>query len=581
MRPAQEQRAPSVSDVLLHLPQEMEAVRGPLARLCSTRAQASEFAEELSRWRGALLQGHLPSEGGTWPPEPLRAELRAACHLLELPQFIAENPRLVDVVLLNVLEAVERWQTSHQGLSKDGNTSPKANDGMVGRVGEHAVQDHGMSASGGISGARVEALASASQQPAGAQDNLGVEKEVKAGAEGEVGRIRAHATGPEAGDETEAAALEAVAAARTAARAFAGQWVGVLESARWPQLASWDTDAAEGPAGAGSLSQQQKGAAWRAQGWRHLVELRKLLGRLPMIQDLVRRMGRRGGARAPLRRAPAQRERRHEVEGAVKSPRAPTETTGVTRSDGHLLLLPSELSLLAYAGASPARPAAAGARALHRLRRAEAALLSYERSAWAAEPAEVLRRRELRPAAERGPMICLLDTSRSMAGRKEAVAKAALLEVLRRAEAERRPCAIYAFSGPDALRELVLPPPPLQQAHWESVLRFFAGTFGGGTDLQAPLAAALARCASGSQWLFADVLLVSDGQVPATPPGLQAELQRLRRENGLRLFGLLVLEVPLRPPAAFTELCDEWHRFEALGRIPLRWRPSEEQLVGQ
>lgn len=55
---------------------------------------------------------------------------------------------------------------------------------------------------------------------------------------------------------------------------------------------------------------------------------------------------------------------------------------------------------------------------------------------------------EIRPAAEMGPIILCLDTSGSMRGAREVVAKALALECLRGAHRQQRPCYLYAFSGP-------------------------------------------------------------------------------------------------------------------------------------
>lgn len=373
---------------------------------------------------------------------------------------------------------------------------------------------------------------------------------------------------------SEEEAIAAEAEARAAAEGVRQSWRGLVEDAQRPRLPSWDaTDETEVPKG---LPGDASGSWIAPYGWEHLLTLNKLLGSLPELQALIRRMGRAADPDAPLRRAPAQREQRRAASGVVRSHLQPAETTGITRSDGHLLLLPSELSLLALAASKPPRPGAAGARTLHRLRRIEASLLSYERSAWVEEPAETLQREELRPAKDRGPMICCLDTSRSMAGRREAVAKAALLQVLRQAERERRRCVLYAFSGRGELRELEVPLAPLPAAVWEEVLAFLAGSFRGGTDLSAALAAALARVEDEPQWAAADMLLVTDGEVQPPSPALLTALERLRKVRGLRVYGLLIAEAEAAPdPAALAALCDEWERFEALGRIPLRWRPQE------
>jgi len=59
---------------------------------------------------------------------------------------------------------------------------------------------------------------------------------------------------------------------------------------------------------------------------------------------------------------------------------------------------------------------------------------------------------EIRPAAELGPIILCLDTSGSMRGAREVVAKALVLECMRGAHRQQRKCYLYAFSGPGEWR---------------------------------------------------------------------------------------------------------------------------------
>lgn len=73
------------------------------------------------------------------------------------------------------------------------------------------------------------------------------------------------------------------------------------------------------------------------------------------------------------------------------------------------------------------------------------------------EPARVTGRREVRPAAELGPIIVCLDTSGSMRGPREVVAKALVLECMRGAHAQDRKCYVYAFRcAPHSAQSLAL-----------------------------------------------------------------------------------------------------------------------------
>ena len=57
-------------------------------------------------------------------------------------------------------------------------------------------------------------------------------------------------------------------------------------------------------------------------------------------------------------------------------------------------------------------------------------------------------RREIRPTADRGPILLCVDTSGSMRGAREVVAKALALECMRAAKAQERGCFVFAFAGP-------------------------------------------------------------------------------------------------------------------------------------
>ena len=55
---------------------------------------------------------------------------------------------------------------------------------------------------------------------------------------------------------------------------------------------------------------------------------------------------------------------------------------------------------------------------------------------------------QVRPTADRGPILLCIDTSGSMRGARETVAKALALECMRAAKAQERGCYVFAFAGP-------------------------------------------------------------------------------------------------------------------------------------
>jgi len=148
--------------------------------------------------------------------------------------------------------------------------------------------------------------------------------------------------------------------------------------------------------------------------------------------------------------------------------------------------------------------------------------------------------------------VCL-DTSGSMHGAPEIVAKAVVLEALRVAHAEKRACFLYSFSGPSSVAELEL---KLTDEGLAGLLEFLACSFHGGTDVAEPLQRAIKRLHV-SAWQQADVVLVSDGEFPV-PEETSNIIKTAAKEQGLRTHGILVGS---RYSGAMESLCNPVHRF--------------------
>jgi uncharacterized protein with von Willebrand factor type A (vWA) domain len=85
---------------------------------------------------------------------------------------------------------------------------------------------------------------------------------------------------------------------------------------------------------------------------------------------------------------------------------------------------------------------------------------------------------------------------------------------VRAARVERRKCYLYAFAAGTAVAECELGD---DAQGLSQLLTFLAFSFRGGTDVAAPLRAALERLTTEDTWASADILMVSDGELP-TPP---------------------------------------------------------------
>lgn len=293
----------------------------------------------------------------------------------------------------------------------------------------------------------------------------------------------------------------------------------------------------------------------QSQSWLQLVRLRELMQKLPQLRELIVTLGRmhiRNDDDDPVMETIFTTMRRAEERWEDRpTPLAPMETRGVRRSNDLSRLLPGEALNFAHPRL----------RTLFYARLHEHALATYlvegvmpQRIEDECDVDEEQERPGESPPKIRGPIIACLDTSGSMAGQRENIAKALVLEALRVAHEENRPCYLIAFSGPGQIeaKELSLTPDGFQ-----SLFSFLARSFHGGTDLVAPIREAV-KLLDRERWEKADILLVSDGEF-GVPRELTATLDEAREERGLRLHGVCVGR---QRHDAMRKLCDEFHLFE-------------------
>jgi uncharacterized protein with von Willebrand factor type A (vWA) domain len=319
----------------------------------------------------------------------------------------------------------------------------------------------------------------------------------------------------------------------------------------------------------GDLGDLSKNMRWdlmrgllRSSDWQQVVRIRRLLERLPELTRLIRRLGRALAVPEP---DTSQRREVQTMEQAIaprtavriaRVPHVPGETRGVRRSGRVPRMLPAEAMLLNHPRL----------RLVWHARHAERTLLTYEDDdrmpevvqdhgpVWQPSPYRAPDQR-----LEMGPMLVCVDTSGSMQGGAEGVAKAAVLEAVRTAHAQGRPCHMFAFSGPDEVVEMEL---GVDLEGVDRLTHFMGQTFRGGTDISGPLERALGKMAE-ENWRLADLLIASDGEFGA-PPGVVQALATAKARLGLRVHGVLIGD---RETIGFLELADDilwlrdWRRY--------------------
>ncbi|MFP4484637.1 MAG: VWA domain-containing protein [Spirochaetaceae bacterium] len=280
---------------------------------------------------------------------------------------------------------------------------------------------------------------------------------------------------------------------------------------------------------------------WDRVEWDSLEEAARLLKEQPTIQRLARILGR--GAHAEPQYARVVEER------AVAEYHVHDEVLGRSQVEGirmgHAVetMLSSEAALLSDEATE----------LVFTKRFADDGLLSldYRRLD---EHVQVTSRTEsverLVPQ-QRGPIIACIDTSGSMKGKPERIAKAASMALAREALREGRRCYLISFSTEIRTLEVTDLPRDIPE-----LSRFLAHSFHGGTDLRPALREAL-RMLREERFRRADVIAVSDFQIPKIADRMSGDLQAARDAYATVFHSLTVNEKPVSDPLNLFDF--RWH----------------------
>ncbi|MEN9627095.1 MAG: hypothetical protein RJA10_321, partial [Pseudomonadota bacterium] len=157
------------------------------------------------------------------------------------------------------------------------------------------------------------------------------------------------------------------------------------------------------------------------------------------------------------------------------------------------------------------------------------------------------------PPLARGPLVLALDTSGSMRGAPENIAKAVVIAALQLAQQQQRAVRVVAFGGPGELIERELAAGG-GRAALAAVLDLMGQAFDGGTDVQTPIERAIDTIQQAA-WQGADLLIVSDGEFGCVRATID-RLDHARAEQGLFVQGVLVGD---RETLGLLEVCDAIH----------------------
>ena len=532
-------------------------------------------ARGIMQWREKLLAGQLPEMGELcWPEETVRKTILMRIETLELPSLCQGQESLTDSVLKDICEGIS---SAEDYLAVTGN---KFNDKLAQRQkikekdssfrDEEGIADHVQSRTpqagphDGEPSCNKELNKSTQRQPEvqsqkshppptdskPATINPAV---VTSSANAQQAQTKQHPQSDEQLEKQVSAGEEVVNHLQQRWQGMANQWQQLSELDRQIELESKQQKqtpqfvaAKEGSTTVKNLP----GRGWdlstgllTSQGWRDIIRYRQRIKELPELIHFINAIGREekiigNDKLASIRKSPqtlAPSREQGKGERSNKVPRKALEMDGIERGDDINRMLPSELALLCH-------PVL---KTLWHAKRAERLLLLYQhrgkrgrgqRNEGALERKSSLNKQghKGKSGLGRGPIIICLDTSGSMHGEPEHIAKATVLEALKIAHLEQRPCHLFAFSGPQQSTCHQL---DLRRGGLIELLKFLQLSFHGGTDLPQALTLALEKQTE-EGWEKADILVVTDGRFPLEKSTLK-EIERYKKTRKLRVFGIL------------------------------------------
>jgi uncharacterized protein with von Willebrand factor type A (vWA) domain len=148
------------------------------------------------------------------------------------------------------------------------------------------------------------------------------------------------------------------------------------------------------------------------------------------------------------------------------------------------------------------------------------------------EHVETEEDRQVSEEEKQGPMVICVDTSGSMSGMPETIAKAVALFMAAKAKEQKRPCYLINFSTNIETLDLT------NDFGMKSLINFLKMSFHGGTDVAPALSHAL-EVMQKDAYKKADLLIVSDFIMGSLPEAMLSQIE-VQRVNGNRFYSLVV-----------------------------------------
>ena len=271
------------------------------------------------------------------------------------------------------------------------------------------------------------------------------------------------------------------------------------------------------------------GGVWNIVEFERIRHIVRLQYQYPQVLQVAKALGRVADDEGPARVALGT-GRQQRVEHST-----PSDIEGVGVGNDLSALLPLELAQMADAELD----------SLFAYKFATRRLQTFSYKSQIMHPSHKLR---LHRARQKGPMVVCLDTSASMQGVPSEIAHSLVVKLLQLALKQNRDLLLIPFA--------VQARPFDVRRNRSRLLDFFRQPAGGDTDATAMLQLTIHTLCSKPEYGCADVLLVSDFQIPMPSDDLMRQLY-LMRDNGTKFFGLQIGETLPNP---LFQLFDRiWH----------------------
>ena len=241
-------------------------------------------------------------------------------------------------------------------------------------------------------------------------------------------------------------------------------------------------------------------------------QLARVMRKSALVRELNRALGRKEADEARLYQAMSGR-----MPVGLLRPATRSDIVGITEGNNLGSLLPVEYCYLSDKALE----------GMFYRRYVEKKLAVFDGVSRQVEHVEASSRRgnELARHAQKGPFVVCVDTSSSMRGERELLAKAIVLSLALKADSMRRRCRVVLFSDQVEVVELenLYADLPLLEA-------FLCNAFHGGSDMTYAMQDAVGTLMR-EDFRYADLLWVSDFEIPVLSPTWRQYVEELKQRD--------------------------------------------------